>query len=1042
MRLVDQFIAVILVAVAGCIASTSVAAPLDFARDVRPILAEHCFQCHGPDPTTREAGLRLDQRDAATAKLESGETAIVPNKPGQSELVRRIHSTDADSVMPPPSTKKKLKPAELAALERWVSEGAVYAGHWAFTAPKKPQTLADGKPKSASDAIDRFVSDRLKTEKLAHSPPADSATLCRRLHLDLIGVPPSPAELDEFAVAFERDGDKAFAALADKLLASPQYGERWARPWLDAARYADSNGFEKDLLREQWSWRDWVVDALNRDMPYDQFLIEQIAGDLLPGATQSQVVATGFLRNGMINEEGAIVPEQFRLEGLFDRMDCIGKAVIGLSLQCCQCHTHKFDPITQTEYYGLFAYLNPAADAQSWVYTPDQLKKIAKIDSDIRAVEARLKRERPNWQDELTEWKVQQRKASIDWKPLTAVELGSTGGLNHPTQEDDLSVMTLGHPTTKGDIYLIAEPELSGATGLRLEALTHADLPFGGPGRSRYGTWAVSEMELSVKKPEDKDWSRLKLIDATADFSESAAPLEKEWEAAFDPEHRRTRGPVSYLIDGDNNTAWRGDRGIGRRNQEGVAVVRFEQPLTHPAGTQLKVLLRMDHGDSSNGRGSTFVGRCRLSTTTAPEPRALPVDYRAILGLNVSPADRNQQQSSAIFTAWRKSRPDCKTFDDEIETLWKSFPKADTSVLHLAKRDADFTRHTHLLDRGVWDRPKQAVKPHAPAALHPMPPDTPTDRLALARWLADSRSPLTARVAVNRIWQNLFGLGLVETSEDFGTRSPEPEYIEILDWLAVDFMERDWSQKRLLREIVTSRTYRQTSRTTKTLVERDPQNRLLARGPRFRADAEMVRDIALTAAGLIHHRLGGPSIFPPVPESMLDYNYFKITYWVPPTDSERYRRSLYIFRKRSMPDPVMSAFDAPNGDFACARRLRSNTPLSALTGLNETIFVEAAKALALRVLNQPLADNAARVDFAFRCCTSRTPTAAERDAIMANLQADQTRLRRRELKAGDIAFSSLTKLDQLPVDATPNDVAAWTLVARVLLNLDETMTKN
>jgi hypothetical protein len=363
-------------------------------------------------------------------------------------------------------------------------------------------------------------------------------------------------------------------------------------------------------------------------------------------------------------------------------------------------------------------------------------------------------------------------------------------------------------------------------------------------------------------------------------------------------------------------------------------------------------------------------------------------------------------------------------------------------VLHLAKRDADFTRHTYLLDRGVWDRPKQEVTPHVPAALHPIDASAPADRLTLARWLADPRSPLTARVAVNRLWQNLFGLGLVETSEDFGTRSPEPEYSEILDWLAVDFREQGWSQKKLLRQIVTSGTYRQTSRSTKALVERDPQNRLLARGPRFRADAEMVRDIALTAAGLIHHRLGGPSIFPPVPESMLEYNYFKISYWIPPTDSERYRRSLYIFRKRSMPDPVMSAFDAPNGDFACARRTRSNTPLSALTGLNETIFVEAAQALALRVLNEPLADDAARVEFAFRCCTSRAPTPAERDAILANLKADQARLRKKEIKANEVAFSSLTKLDQLPADATPNDVAAWTLVARVLINLDETMTKN
>jgi hypothetical protein len=1022
--------------------SSARAQSIDFQRDVRPILAEHCFHCHGPDDAKREAGLRLDLREAATAKLESDATAVVAGKPELSELVRRIRSTDADSVMPPPSTKKTLDPKQIKILEQWIAEGAPYAGHWAFRAPTKCDLPKIENGTAATNAIDALVAERLRSEGLVPAPPADAAALCRRLHLDLIGLPPSPQEVDDFVAAFGRGGDQAVDDLVKKLLASPRYGEHWARPWLDAARYADSNGFEKDLPREQWSWRDWVVDALNRDLPYNQFLIEQIAGDLLSDATQSQIVATGFLRNGMINEEGAIVPEQFRLEALFDRMDCLGKAVLGLSLQCCQCHSHKFDPISQTEYFGIFAYLNDAADAQSWVYTTEQLQKIEKLRHDIHAVEKKLQAARPEWRAELAAWEAQTRAQQVEWTPLKAVELGSTGGLNHPTQEVDLSVMTLGHPTTKGDIYLIAEPPLNGVTGLQLEALTHADLPFGGPGRSRYGTWAVSELEVSVKEPDQAEWTRLPLAVATADFEEPAAPLEEEWKAAFDPEHRRTRGPVAFIIDGDNNTGWRADRGIGRRNQEGVAVVRFEKPLDFPRGTQLKILLRMDHGDSGNGRGSVQLGRCRLSTTTAPQPRALPVDYRAVLALSERTEQRSEAQQSAIFTAWRTSRADCKSFNEEIDAIWKSHPKAGTSVLHLAGRDPLFARQTYLLDRGVWDRPKQEIAPHVPAALHPLPAGPPTDRLTFAKWLADPRSPLTARVAVNRVWQNVFGMGLVETSEDFGTRTPEPEYRKLLDWLAVDFVEHGWSQKELLRTIVRSRTYRQSSRAAASLVQNDPQNRLLARGPRYRADAEVVRDIALSAAGLIHHRLGGASIFPPVPESVLEYNYFKPTYWQPPTDAERYRRSVYVFRKRSMPDPVLSSFDAPNGDAACARRLRSNTPLSALTGLNETTFVEAAQALALRVLNESPPDDAARIDYAFRCCTGRAPSAAERGVILARLTADYGRLRNRELKANDIAFSPLTKLAALPSDATPNDVAAWTLTARVLLNLDETITKN
>jgi mono/diheme cytochrome c family protein/uncharacterized coiled-coil protein SlyX len=1023
-------------------APASAAGP-DYAREVRPILAEHCFQCHGPDDTKREAGLRLDLRDAATAKLESDETAIVPGKPQVSELIARISASDPDSVMPPPSAKKPLDARKIKTLERWIAEGAPYAGHWAFAAPVKPPLP---KPSAAGNSprppLDAFVVDRLRHEGLLPAPRAPLETLCRRIYLDLVGLPPEPREVHEFVAAASGDCDKAVRALVERLLASPRYGERWARVWLDVARYADSNGYEKDLARDQWAWRDWVIGALNRDMPYDRFVIEQIAGDLLPGATQEQIVATGFLRNGMVNEEGAIVPEQFRVEGIIDRMDCLGKAVLGLSIQCAQCHSHKFDPITQDEYYGMFAFLNDTCEAQSWVYTTEQQAKITKLQAGLRAVEKRLKASRPKWQQEVTAWEADVRRQQIEWTPFVASELGSTSGLNHPTQDADLSIMTLGHPTTKGDIFVITEADLQGVTGLRLEALCDRDLPFNGPGRSRYGTWAITEMVVTARRPDAKSWEPLKLAHATADFSEPAAPLEDEWKAPFDPQHKRTRGPVEFMIDGDNLTGWRADRGLGRRNQEGVAVVQFEKPLDLPAGTQLKILLRYEHGDMSNGRGNVMLGRCRVSTTKVAAPSAPPIDYAAILAINTPADKRTPQQQDAIFSAWRHSRKDCEKFNQQIEKLWRDYPAAETSVLSVATRDADRARETHLLDRGAWDQPKQTIRPHTPASLHAWPAGTKPDRLSLARWLADRRSPLAARVAVNRVWQNLFGVGLVETAEDFGTRAPEPEYLEILDWLAVDFMEHGWSQKHLVRTIVNSATYQQSSRVTPALLERDPRNQLLTRGPRFRVDAEALRDVVLAASGLIHHQLGGASVFPPVPASVLEFNYFKPDYWNPPTDAQRYRRSLYVFRKRSMPDPVMSAFDAPNGDFACARRVRSNTPLAALTSLNEPIFVEAAQALALRVLREGGSSDPQRVDFAFQLCTCREPTAAERDAILAQLSTNLRRLRSRELKATDVAFSSLTRLDDLPADATPNDIAAWTLLGRVLLNLDETITKN
>ncbi|HEY5313777.1 MAG TPA: PSD1 and planctomycete cytochrome C domain-containing protein, partial [Pirellulales bacterium] len=973
---------------------------------------------------------------------------IVPGKPQASEVVLRVNAHDPDSVMPPPSVKKPLDARKIKTLERWIAAGAPYAGHWAFAAPVKPPLPKPPlpKPSAAGQAprqpLDAFVVDRLQHEGLSPAPRAPLETLCRRIYLDLIGLPPEPRDVRAFVTAAGDNGDAAVGALVQRLLASPRYGERWARVWLDVARYADSNGFEKDLARDQWAWRDWVIDALNRDMPYDRFVIEQIAGDLLPGATQEQIIATGFLRNGMVNEEGAIVPEQFRVEGIIDRMDCLGKAVLGLSIQCAQCHSHKFDPITHDEYYGMFAFLNDTCEAQSWVYTPPQRAKISKLQADVRAVEKRLKASHPKWQSQLAAWESDVRRQQFEWTPLVATELGSTSGLNHPTQDADLSIMTLGHPTTKGDIFVIAEAGLQGVTGLRLEALCDRDLPFGGPGRSRYGTWAITEMVVTTRRPGAKNWEPLKLAHATADFSEHAAPLEDEWKAPFDPQHKRTRGPVEWMIDGDHLTAWRADRGLGRRNQEGVAVVQFEKPLDLPAGTQFKILLRYEHGDMSNGRGNVMLGRCRFSTTQGPAPSVPPIDYAAVLAIQTPADKRTPQQQDAIFSAWRRSRQDCAKFNAQIEKLWLDYPVAQTSVLCVAARDSDRSRETHLLDRGAWDQPKQTIRPHTPASLHAWPAGAKPDRLSLARWLADRRSPLAARVAVNRVWQNLFGVGLVETAEDFGTRAPEPEYREILDWLAVDFMEHGWSQKHLVRTILASATYQQSSRVTPALLQRDPRNQFLARGPRFRVDAEALRDVALAASGLIHQQLGGPSVFPPVPASVLEFNYFKPDYWNPPTDAQRYRRSLYVFRKRSMPDPVMSAFDAPNGDFACARRVRSNTPLAALTSLNEPVFVEAAQSLALRVLREGGSSDSQRVDYAFQLCTSRQPIQAERDAILAQLSTNLRRLRSRELKANDVAFSPLTRLDDLPADATPNDIAAWTLLGRVLLNLDETITKN
>ena len=880
---------------------------------------------------------------------------------------------------------------------------------------------------------------------LKPSPAADPATLARRLHLDLTGLPPAPAAVDAFTSAVAAQGlTPALNALVTQLMADERYGEKWARVWLDAARYADSNGYEKDLPRDQWAWRDWVIAALNKDQPYDQFLIEQIAGDLLPNPTQDQIVATGFLRNGMVNEEGAIIPEQFRIEGIADRLDCLGKATLGLTLQCAQCHTHKFDPITHDDYFGVFAFLNNSYEAQSWVYTAEQQQQLTKLKTDLAAVDTRLKKAQPKWSDKLTAWeeKLHATLAATTWTPIVATEMASTSGLNHPTQLPDRSIVTDGHPSTRGDIFVISTPDLAGATGLRLEALRYDDLPFGGPGRSLYGTWAISELEVTAQLPDSNTWDKVALKNATADFSEATRGLEPEWGAAFDKEGRRTVGPASFLIDGSNDTAWRADRGPGRRNTESVAVVQFTEPLAFPAGTKLKILLRYHHSGDDNGRHNCMLGRCRLSLTTAPDPQATPVDYAAQLAFATPAAERTSRQHDAVFAAWRASDPALKKFITEADALWKKFPAATTSVLHLAERTATDARTTHLLDRGAWDKPTHVVAPRVPAALHPLPTDAPANRLTLARWIVDRRSPLTARVAVNRVWQSLFGTGLVDPPEDFGTRTPVPLHQDILDWLAVDFMENGWSQKRLVRALVTSRTYQQSSRATPAQLERDPRNLYLARGPRFRADAEVVRDIALSVSGLLTQKVGGPSLFPPVPENVLAFNFVKMPYWIVPTGADRYRRSLYLFRKRSMPDPMLSAFDAPNGDFSCVRRVRSNTPLAALTALNEPIMVEAAQAFALRIWRDGGSTDAERATHAYRLATARAPRPAERDAVIQLVADTRARLRKGELKAGEIAFSEFTRSTELPADSTPIDLAAWTVAARIVLNLDETLSKN
>lgn len=1004
--------AVILSAVSAGVGVGS-ADSVDFGREVLPVLSKNCFPCHGPDEKERKAKLRLDQREGA---LE----VLAPGKPDESEVVARIGADDPDDRMPPPESKLRLTIAERETLRQWIAEGGEYTKHWAYVPPVKA-AIAPGDV----GAIDALILQRLKQDNLTLSPSAPAETLCRRVYLDLVGVPPSPQESAAFVAAAEANRRAAVESLVNELLAHPAFGEKWARHWLDAARYADTNGFEKDMPREQWAWRDWVINAINNDMPYDRFVTEQIAGDLLPNRTQDQLVATGFLRNGMVNEEGAIIYEQFRLEGIVDRMDCLGKAVLGLTLQCAQCHTHKFDPITHDEYYGLFAFINDVHEAQSSVYTPAQEKQIANIRDAVAKLETPLHAE---------------AKRELAWENLDTIEHVWEGGLNHPEPLADHSILVLGHPTANGDMYIEAAPKRLGITAVRIEALRYGDLPFGGPGRSPDGTFAISEVTVFSKAPGEKEWQAVKLVGASADFAESVKKVEPYFKKGdkSKPE-TRTVGPASFLVDGKLDTAWRSDRGPILRSTDSVAMVRLAKPLELPEGGRIKVRLEMHHGGDKSP-ANFQVGRVRFGVSDAPAPKLPPYDHAATLALAKRAGERTNRDQAAIFRAWRQSTKSFAGANAKIATFEKTYPQARTSVLHLTATPVQHHRATHLLDRGVWDRPKHEVKPGTPAILHPLEAAEPT-RLDFARWLVDKRSPLAARVQVNRVWQAIFGVGLVETSEDFGATTAQPDHQAVLDWLAVDFMENGWSLKRLVRQIVSSRTYQQNSNATPGLLEADPGNRLFARGPRFRAEAEVVRDIALSAAGLLYAKVGGPSIYPPVPASMLEYNFFKVDYWDVPTDEERYRRSLYLFRKRAMPDPVMASFDAPNSDFACARRTRSNTPLAALVSLNEPVFVEAAQAMALRILREGGGTEAKRIDYGYRLATGRGVKPSERDEILRLLASQRKRLAEGWISIDDIAFSDIAPRGKLPGGITPQDAAAWTIVSRVLLNLDETMTK-
>ena len=1071
---------VLFLAVAGG-ARPSLGATPDFSREVRPILSDNCFACHGPDSASRKARLRLDVRENALRGGKSELPALVPGKPAESELFLRITASDTDEVMPPPDSHKKLTPAQIDILRRWIKAGAPYAEHWAFVAPVRPavpampagrrgdaeterrgdkihlsasprlrvSASASSSAASSSSAIDAFVRERLARENLAASPPADAATLCRRLHLDLVGLPPAPAEVDAFAAAYIRAPDAAVTNLVDRLLASPHHGEKFARHWLDAARYADSDGYEKDKRRTVWPYRDYVIDALNRDLPYDQFLIEQLAGDLLPSPTPQQIAATGFLRMSMLNEEGAVDPEQFRMEAIVDRMDVVGKSMLGLTFACAQCHSHKYDPLTHEEYYRLFAYLNNDYEAMPAYHPPAERRVIAGLQREIERIEQAMRARLPDWAERLSRWENERHAEEPAWTSLALEYRGDNSQRFERLADGSLIGRT--RAPGRGNTQFKTLPPLRRITGFRLELFTHPDLPAGGPGRSYKGAFALSEFEVRTKAQgiDDPDKTfptqgtkkmpappSLKFTSAAANANPPLAELEERFKRAG-----YVTGAAPLAIDGNRQTAWGSDIGPALRNADHAAVFWLAEPLTLAPGEELFVTFAMDHGGSNDDVASQAIGRFRVRVTdsAAPPQTVLPPDVLAALA--VPREQRSAAEAALIFRAWCGTVPEWKEENRQIAKLRQRWP--ENTTMHALQRRSE-PRVTSVLDRGDWLKPLRPVQPGTPAFLHAAPTDADGSRLALARWLVDARSPTTARVFVNRIWQSYFGVGLVATPEDFGFQGEPPSHPALLDWLACEFMQPSapgiapWSMKHLHRLITNSATYRQSSRVDAALLARDPANRLLARGPRFRAEAEVIRDIALAASGLLNPRIGGPSVMPPAPADLFlppaSYAPFP---WVNETGAGQYRRALYTFRRRSTPYPALQVFDAPNGETACVRRLRSNTPLQALTLLNEPIFMESAVALARRTLIESGPGDEARAQHAFRLVVGRTPDREELAVLLQLARKQRDRYTRGQLDPAELLPPDVAP----PLGASVVDWSALTIVARAILNLDETITK-
>ncbi|HKQ75216.1 MAG TPA: PSD1 and planctomycete cytochrome C domain-containing protein [Blastocatellia bacterium] len=951
----------------------SAAEPVRFGRDVLPILSANCFACHGPDEKNRKAGLRLDLEADAKVIRRSG-APVAPGQPEKSLIIARLTSADPDFVMPPPSAHKQVRPEQVETLRRWIAEGAKWGRHWSFEPPLKPAITNGRHP------VDALVSAALSKKGLALRATAAPHTLARRLWLDLIGLPPTPEIADKFAAD---PSPAAYERMVDDLLKKPQFGEHWARMWLDLARYADTKGYEKDRGRTMWPYRDWVVNALNADMPLDRFTTEQLAGDLLPNPTQQQLIATAFHRNTMANDEGGTDDEEFRVAAVKDRADTTAQVWMGLTMGCAKCHTHKYDPISHSEYYSFYAFFNQTEDADRYDDAPT-MEALSPADHEERQRLQTLVQTLGGRLASLEEaadrdYETEERK----WRVAEVVEAVSRGGATLTAQKD--GVVAVSGKAPQEDVYIVTITLQAGAhMALRLEALPEklgaGELAVGRNGANQ--NFVLSE--LTVEALGVTGWSPLKLTEARADFAQD-------------------NKPIAAAIDGDEKTGW----AVSPRTRERHdALFNFADPLRLGSSAKLRVTLLQQAGEVLTLR------RFRLSTSDA-EPELLRP---------------------------RIAAPEIRKLRDELAGAYRAQKNFNENIVRLPlmrELAPDKRRKTNIHLRGNFLDQGDPVTPGAPAAFHKFPDGAPLNRLGLAQWLLSRDNPLTPRVWANRIWARLFGAGIVETEEDFGALGSAPSNPDLLDWLAVEYRDNGWSLKKLIKTIVMSETYCQASEIIPALREADPRNLIQSRGARFRLSAEAVRDQALAVSGLLSAKMGGPPVMPPQPPGLWRSTYSGKA-WVDSEGEDRFRRGLYTYLKRTTPYPSMATFDGGSGEVCQIRRIRTNTPLQALVTLNDPVYLEAAAGLARRMVEEAQTTNT-RAARGLRLALIR-PLRKDETAPLIALQKEAQMTFEAAPEKADALLKSARATG--PKGLSVPAFAAWIVTASAILNLDEFLTRN